>query len=70
MLILVRKIEQGIWINGDILVKIIGIERDRVRIGISAPSEVNIVRQELLASDEVDSLTPGYQNREGFRDTG
>ncbi len=48
MLILVRKVQQGIWIGGDILVKVLDVERDRVKLGISAPPEVKVVRQELL----------------------
>lgn len=48
MLILVRKVQQGIWIQGDIMVKVLSVERDRVKLGISAPEEVKVVRQELL----------------------
>jgi carbon storage regulator len=48
MLILTRKIDQGIIISGNILVRVLGVERDRVKIGISAPAEVPVLRQELL----------------------
>ncbi len=48
MLILTRKIDQGIVISGNILVRVLGVERDRVKIGISAPIEVTVLRQELL----------------------
>ena len=48
MLILTRKIDQGIVISGNILVRVLGVERDRVKIGISAPLEVTVLRQELL----------------------
>jgi carbon storage regulator len=48
MLILTRKIDQGIVISGNILVRVLGVERDRVKIGISAPAEVPVLRQELL----------------------
>ena len=54
MLILVRKAQQGIWIEGDIWVKVLSVERDRVKLGISAPGDVKVMRQELLveASDQ------------------
>jgi carbon storage regulator len=52
MLILVRKVQQGIWIEGDIWVKVLSVERDRVKLGISAPSEVKVMRQELFADAE------------------
>ena len=48
MLVLTRKIDQGIVISGNIYVRVLGVERDRVKIGISAPLEVTIRRQELL----------------------
>ncbi len=48
MLILTRKLDQGIVISGNILVRVLGVERDRVKIGIQAPMEVTILRQELL----------------------
>lgn len=47
MLILTRKVDQGIVISGNILVRVLGVERDRVKIGISAPREVHVLRQEL-----------------------
>ncbi len=52
MLILTRKIDQGIVISGNILVRVLGVERDRVKIGISAPLEVTVLRQELLEGKE------------------
>ena len=52
MLILTRKVDQGIVIAGNIHVRVLGVERDRVKIGISAPLDVTILRQELLERDE------------------
>lgn len=51
MLILVRKVQQGIWIEGDIWVKVLSVERDRVKLGITAPGGVKVMRTELLAAD-------------------
>lgn len=48
MLILTRKIDQGIVISGNIVVRVLGVERDRVKIGIDAPLEIPVLRQELL----------------------
>lgn len=52
MLILVRKVQQGIWIEGDIWVKVLAVDRDRVKLGITAPGEVKVMRQELIAEVE------------------
>jgi len=54
MLILTRKVDQGIIISGNILVRVLGVERDRVKIGISAPGEVTVLRQELWHEDVSD----------------
>jgi carbon storage regulator len=51
MLILVRKVQQGIWIEGDIFVKVLSVERDRVKLGITAPTDVKVMRQELFGDD-------------------
>ena len=51
MLVLTRKIDQGIVISGNIYVRVLGVERDRVKIGISAPLEITVLRQELLERD-------------------
>ena len=51
MLILVRKVQQGIWIEGDIWVKVLSVERDRVKLGITAPGNIKVMRQELFDMD-------------------
>ena len=48
MLVLTRKIDQGIVISGNIYIRVLGVERDRVKIGISAPLDIVVLRQELL----------------------
>ena len=48
MLVLTRKVDQGIVIAGNIYVRVLGVERDRVKIGVSAPLEISVLRQELL----------------------
>jgi carbon storage regulator CsrA len=47
MLILTRKIDQAIVIQDNILVRVLGIERDRVKLGITADDEIVILREEL-----------------------
>jgi len=48
MLILTRRKEESIIINGDIKIKILGIDRGQVKLGFETPDEVVIVREELL----------------------
>ena len=51
MLVLSRKVDQTIVIQGNITIKILEINGDRVKIGIDAPRNVVILRQEL--TDEI-----------------
>lgn len=51
MLILTRKIDQSIIIAGNITVMVLGVERDRVKLGITAPADVVILRDELTAPE-------------------
>jgi len=47
MLVLSRKLNESIVINGDIRVSVVGIRGNQIRLGIEAPHSVGILRQEL-----------------------
>ncbi len=49
MLVLTRKQDEGILIGRDILVTVISIDGDKIRLGIEAPKEVRVIREELIA---------------------
>ena len=49
MLVLDRKVQEGFWIEDRIFVKVLGVGRRRVKLGIEAPREIKIVREELRA---------------------
>jgi carbon storage regulator len=51
MLVLSRKPGQSILIGDNIEIQIIEVQGDQIRIGISAPRDISIVRKELI--DEV-----------------
>lgn len=47
MLILCRKINESVVIDGSITVKVLRIDGDQVRLGIQAPSDVPVHRHEI-----------------------
>jgi carbon storage regulator len=47
MLVLSRKLNESIVINYDIVVTVLGVQGDRVRLGINAPGEIPVHRQEV-----------------------
>jgi carbon storage regulator CsrA len=51
MLVLSRKANQGIWIGDNIFVTILRIEGGRVKIGIEAPADVRVDRDEVRTAD-------------------
>jgi carbon storage regulator len=48
MLVLSRKVGEKIVIDNDIVVTIVRIQGDKVRIGIEAPANVPVHRQEIV----------------------
>ena len=48
MLVISRKIDESITIGAQIVVTILDIEGDRIKLGIDAPRELIILRQEIF----------------------
>lgn len=48
MPILTRKMEQGIVIDGQAVIRLLAIEGERVKIGVEAPRAIAVLREELL----------------------
>ena len=48
MLILSRKLKESIRIGDDIVIHVLSVSGGRVKLGIEAPTDVGIVREELL----------------------
>jgi len=48
MLVLSRKLNEKIVIDGGIIVTVVKIDRNQVRIGIEAPGHIPVYREEIL----------------------
>lgn len=71
MLVLRRKAGEAIVLNQVIVIRVLGVEGDRVKLGIDAPPDVIVVREELLEESgntpriAVQNHVPGPNNWEG-----
>lgn len=68
MLVLSRKANEQIVVNGDVVVTVVSIQGNRVRLGVEAPPEVPIDRGEVhsrkVLEDEFRQKTDGHASVE------
>lgn len=50
MLVLTRMPGQKIYVGNDVIIEVVVIDGGKVRLGISAPRDVTVYRDELLAA--------------------
>jgi carbon storage regulator len=62
MLILTRKKDESIIIDGNIEIKIVEIEDGKVKIGIEAPKDIDIKRKELYERIQEENLAAVNNN--------
>lgn len=58
MLVLSRRLGEKILIGNDVVITVVDIARGKIRLGIEAPCEMAIFREELL-SPKTDDKQPG-----------
>lgn len=63
MLVLSRKQDESIMIGDHIIVKIVSIHGDKVRIGIEAPKDVSIHREEVYQAIQRERNPPAEEQR-------
>jgi carbon storage regulator len=56
MLILTRKVGESIVIANDIIVKVIETGKNSIRIGIDAPREISVLRQEVFDAIQEENI--------------
>ena len=63
MLVLARKLNQNIVIDGRIIVRVVRMEGDVVRLGIEAPPSVPVHRQEVYEEVQKNNQNALIRNR-------
>jgi carbon storage regulator len=58
MLILTRRPNQAVMIGSEVIVTILEVDGHRVRLGIAAPSDIPILRDELVGRLDVQVVSP------------
>ncbi len=56
MLILTRKVGESIIIGDDIVIKVVETGKNNIRIGIDAPREITVLRQEVYDSIQRENI--------------
>lgn len=55
MLVLTRKINEAIQIGDNIEVKVISVDGDQIKLGINAPKEIEVHRQEIYEAIQTEN---------------
>lgn len=66
MLVLTRKIDEGIVIGENIIVKVVAIEGNKVKLGIIAGKDVPIIRDEIVKAVKDENISAGKIDISGF----
>ncbi len=66
MLILSRKLDESILIGDSIMLKVIAIDKGVVKLGIDAPSNIRILRSELIRAVEDSNKAASAGNDESL----
>ena len=68
MLVLSRKLNEEILIDGGIRVKVLEINGNRIRLGIVAPPQVTVLRNEVARQHKQPYQTPTDSRRQRSRE--
>ena len=63
MLILTRRIGEKLIVGGNVTVTVLGVRGNQIRMGIDAPPEVKIHREEIYQKIQAERKTPVLKDR-------
>jgi carbon storage regulator len=61
ILVLSRKLGEKIYIGDNVCITVVDIDRGKIRLGIEAPKDVPIYRQELLPLNQLKAREPHHE---------
>lgn len=68
MLILTRRVGETLMVGDDVTITVLGVKGNQVRIGVNAPKEVSVHREEIyqrIQREKVAQLEAALQQKEG-----
>jgi carbon storage regulator len=66
MLVLTRKVNESVSIGDDIVIKVIGVEGAQVKLGIDAPRNIRVLRQEIYEKIRDENIRSSKGNAAAF----
>lgn len=67
MLILTRRIGESLMVGDDVVVTVLGVQGNQVKVGVSAPKEIAVHREEIyqkIQADKAEDQRKDSKNRE------
>lgn len=63
MLILTRCLSENLWIGDDVTITVLAVKGNQVRIGIDAPKDIEVHREEIYERIQKEKSVSNYENQ-------